>query len=207
MLTVRRRQGLRTAVEQRALVSERPVADCATRLAAVTLAETGETTALEWPPPAGKRVFGWVADDGFMLSPLRKHERLSLNLAWGGWVEREGRTYVAVDLLSLKSSRPLLLLLPVVGCICFLGFSLLAGQLLLSGLQMLVVVAVVVVLLLAIARSDERRSIDDHRLLFTLLLETLEAAEVPRHSLLPDELVLPPAPERPAPPAPVPWRR
>ncbi|RIK46602.1 MAG: hypothetical protein DCC58_02695 [Chloroflexi bacterium] len=207
MLTVRRRQGLRAAVEQRALVSALPVAECVTRLAAVTLAETGETTALEWPPPAGKRVYGWVADDGFMISPLRQHERLSLNLAWGGWVEQEGHVYAAVDLLSLKSSRPLLLLLPVVGCICFLGFSLLAGQLLLSGWQMLAVSAIVVALLLVIVRADERRSIDDHRLLFTLLLETLEAAEVPRHSLVPDELVLPPAPERPAPPAPVPWRR
>lgn len=207
MLPARRSQTARDATERRAFATELPVGVCVERLEAVTWIETGENVALAWPLPPGKPVYGWVSPEGFMISPAREHERLSLDLAWGGWDERDGLTLAAVDLLSLKSSRPLLLLLPVVGFVGYLGFSLLAGQLLLSPLRTLIIAALAAIVVLAISVVDERRSRAAHRRLFSLLLATLEAAEIPLAALPPDGPALPPAPGRPELPGPVAWRR
>ena len=118
-----------------------------------------------------------------MISPAREHERLSLDLAWGGWYGLDELTLVVVDLLSLKSSRLLLLLLPLVGLVAYLGFSLLAGGLLLETLETLGVVAVIGAAVGATMLVDERKSRAEHREMFTLLLETLDASEIPRESL------------------------
>lgn len=206
MAPVRRVQSLRDARERRAFVADLPLVECVVRLERVTWIEQGEHVALGWPPPPGKVVFGWVTDEGFMLSPVREHERLSLNLAWGGWAERDGLTIGVVDLLSLKSSRPLLLLLPVVGLVGYLGFSLLAGRLLLSTPATLAIAAIVATLVGVIAAVDEWRARADHRDLFALLLDMCEGIEAPGWPLE-DAPPLPPAPARPEPPRPVPWRR
>jgi hypothetical protein len=207
MRPVRRVQTVRDATERRALATELPVETCMERLEAATWIETGENAAIDWPLPPGKTVFGWISSEGFMLSPAREHERLSLDLAWGGWSAQEGLSLVAVDLISLKTSRPLLLLLPVVGLVGYLGFSLLAGQLLLSPLETLVIGALVAGVVIAISIVDERRSQAAHRQLFQFLLTSLDAVEIPRRDLPPDGPLLPPAPERSEPPGPVAWRR
>lgn len=206
-MQARRIQSLNAAREARAFATELPPATCETRLIALTWIETGEQAAVEWPLPAGNVVFGWVSSDGFMISPAREHERLSLDLAWGGWTAQEDLTFIAVDLLSLKSFRPLLLLLPVVALIAYLGFSLLAGQLLLSVPATIALVVVAGALVAAVIAVDERRSRAAHRQLQRLLLETLEAVEIERSVLPAAAQALPAAPERPLPARPVAWRR
>lgn len=206
-MRARRIQSLNAAREARAFATELPPAACETRLIALTWIETGEQAAVEWPLPTGNVVFGWVSSDGFMISPAREHERLSLDLAWGGWTAQEDLTFIAVDLLSLKSFRPLLLLLPVVALIAYLGFSLLAGQLLLSVPATIALVIVAGALVAAVIAVDERRSRAAHRQLQRLLLETLEAVEIERSVLPAAAQALPAAPERPLPARPVAWRR